>query len=125
MDAAGLLPCTQRGNRFILTICDYATCYPEAMALSSGDIPGVAKELVNLFTHNIMGVLEEILTAQGTNFMPSLLHITRTRTTPYHSQTDGLVERFDGTLQGMLRKLVSRNRKGLGSIIAVFADCIP
>ena len=40
-----------------------------------------------------------------------LLHIKRIRTTPYHLQTDGVVERFNGTLKGMLRKLVSRNEK--------------
>ena len=116
MDVVGPLPCTQRGNRFILSICDYATRYPEAIALPSVDAPRVAKELVNLFSH--MGVPDEILTDQGTNFMSSLLeevyyllHIKRIRTTPYHPQTDGLVERFNGTLKGMLRKFVSRNQK--------------
>ena len=71
MDVVGPLPCTQRGNRFILTICDYATCYPEAIALPSVEAPRVAKELVNLFSH--VRVPDEILTDQGTNFMSSLL----------------------------------------------------
>ena len=55
---------------------------------------------------------------QGTNFMSSLLeeiyrllHIKRIRTTPYHPQTDGVVERFNGTLKNMLRKFVSRSQK--------------
>ena len=116
MDVVGPLPCTQRGNRFILSICDYATRYPEAIALPSVEAPRVAKELVSLFSH--MGVPDKILTDQGTNFMSSLLeevyyllHIKRIRTTPYHPQTDGLVERFNGTLKGMLRKFVSRNQK--------------
>ena len=30
MDVVGPLPRSQRGNQFILTICDYATWYPEA-----------------------------------------------------------------------------------------------
>ena len=30
---------------------------------------------------------------------------------PYHPQTDRLVERFNSTLKGMLRKFVSRNEK--------------
>ena len=116
MDVVGPLPCTQRGNRFILSICDYAMRYPEAIALPSVEAPRVAKELVNLFSH--VGVPDEILTDQGTNFMSSLLeeiycllHIKRIRTTPYHPQTDGVVERFNGTLKGMLRKFVSRNEK--------------
>ena len=116
MDVVGPLPCTQRGNGFILTICDYATHYPEAIAPPSVEAPRVAKELVNLFSH--VGVPDEILTDQGTNFMSSLLeeiycllHIKRIRTTPYHPQTDGVVERFNGTLKGMLKKIVSRNQK--------------
>ena len=33
MDIVGPLPMSSRGNRFILVICDYATRYPEAVAL--------------------------------------------------------------------------------------------
>ena len=116
MDVIGPLPRTQKGNRFILTICDYATRYPEAIALPSVEAPRVAKELVHLFSH--VGVPDEILTDQGSNFMSALLeemycllHIKRIRTTPYHPQTDGLVERFNGTLKGMLRKFVNRSQK--------------
>ena len=76
----------------------------------------IAKELVKLFAH--VGIPDEILTDQGTNFMSTLLqeiyqtlHIKRIRTTPYHPQTDGLVERFNGTLKSMLRKLTSRTQK--------------
>ena len=71
MDIVGPLPRTQRGNRFILTICDYATRYPEAMALSSVEAPRIARELVHLCSW--MGIPDEILTDQGTNFMSSLL----------------------------------------------------
>ena len=35
MHIVGLWPRTQRGNRFILNICDYTTRYPEAVALPS------------------------------------------------------------------------------------------
>ena len=40
-----------------------------------------------------------------------LLQITRMRTTPYHPQTDGLVEQFNGTLKSMLKKFVSQSQK--------------
>ena len=49
MDIVGPLPRTQRGNRFILTFCDYATRYPEAVALPSVEAPRVAKELMTIF----------------------------------------------------------------------------
>ena len=40
-----------------------------------------------------------------------MLHISQIRTSPYHPQTDGLVERFNKTLKAMLRKLVSKKGK--------------
>ena len=118
MNVIGPLSRTQRGNRYILTICDYATLYLEAVAMPSVyiEVTRIARELVNLFSH--VGVSDEILTDQGTNFMSSLpekiyrlLHIKKIRTTPYHPQTNGVVERFNGTLKSMLRKFVSRSQK--------------
>ena len=82
----------------------------------STEAPRIAKELIAVFAR--MGVPDEILTDQGPNFMSALLEevyrllqITRIRTIPYHPQTDGLVERFNGTLKAMLKKFVSRNQK--------------
>ena len=116
MDLIGPLPRSRKGNRFVLTIVDYATRYPEAVALPSTEASRIAKELITLFSR--VGIPEEILSDQGANFMSELLqelyhllHIRRIRTTPYHPQTDGLVERFNGTLKGMLRKFVGRGQK--------------
>ena len=109
MDVVGPLPRSSSGKRFILVICDYATRYPEAIALRTVDAPTIAEELLKFFAR--MGVPEEILTDQGTNFTSQLLaevyrllHIKPIRTTPYHPQTDSLVERFNNTLKAMLRK---------------------
>ena len=115
MDLVGPLPRTKKGNRFILVLCDYATRYPEAIPLSSTEAPRIAKELVGYFAH--FGIPGEILTDQGTNSMSALLEeaylllqIKRIRTSPYHPQTDRLVERFNGTLKSMLRKFTSRRQ---------------
>ena len=107
MDIIGPLPRSRSGKRYVLVVCDYATRYPEAVPLKSIDAPHIAEELVNLFSR--VGVPEEILTDQGSNFTSQLLteiyrmlHIHPIRMTPYHPQTDGIVERFNQTLKSML-----------------------
>ena len=116
MDIVGPLPKSRVGNRFVLVICDYATRYPEAVPLRSCDTEHVAEGLVNFFAR--VGVPGEILSDQGTNFtsqlmkeIENLLHIKAIKTTPYHPQTDGLVERFNKTLKSMLRKYATESGK--------------
>ena len=116
MDIVGPLPRSSSGKRYILVICDYATRFPEAVALRTIDANAVAEELLSFFAR--VGVPEEILTDQRTNFTSQLLkevyrllHIRPIRTTPYHPQTDGLVERFNGTLKAMLRKTATEEGK--------------
>ena len=109
MDIVGPLSRSRLGNRYVLVICDYATRYPEAVPMKHIDAVSVGEELVKLFSR--VGVPREILTDQGTNFTSQLLvelyrmlHIQPIRTTPYHPQTDGLVERFNQIWKMMLRK---------------------
>ncbi|KAL5509796.1 hypothetical protein EMCRGX_G005226 [Ephydatia muelleri] len=109
MDIVGPLPRSRAGNKYILVICDYATRYPEAVPLKSIDAESVAEELIKVFAR--VGVPREILTDQGANFTSQLLaelyrllQVHPIRTSPYHPQTDGLVERFNQTLKSMLRK---------------------
>ena len=116
MDIVGPLPRSSSGKKYILVICDYATRYPEAVALRTIDANAVAEELLPFFAR--VGVPEEILTDQGTNFTSQLLaevykllQIKPIRTTPYHPQTDGLVERFNGTLKAMLKKTAAEEGK--------------
>ena len=116
MDIVGLLPRSRSGNRFILVLCDYGTRYPEAVPLKNIDAEHVAEELVKVFSR--VGIPSEILTDQGTNFMSTLLSevyrllsVKAIRTSPYHPQTDGLVERFNQTLKAMLRKVADDEGK--------------
>ncbi|XP_055367899.1 uncharacterized protein LOC129604626 [Betta splendens] len=111
MDIVGPLEKSSAGHRYILVISDYATRYPEAFPLRTATSPNIVPALVQLFSR--VGIPEEILTDQGTNFTSRLmgqlyrqLGITAIKTTPYHPQTDGLVERFNQTLKNMLRKFV-------------------
>lgn len=116
VDVVGPLERSQSGNRFILVICDYATRYPEAYPLREVTAKQVATALLRLFTQ--VGIPKEVPTDQGPNFMSRTLHqvyqllgIKRVRTTPYHPQTDGLVEGFNKTLKNMLKMFASETGK--------------
>ncbi|XP_033752174.1 uncharacterized protein LOC117335982 [Pecten maximus] len=111
-----LQPATDRGNRYILTVVDYATRYPEAVALRGIETERVAEALVDIFSR--VGVPSEMLTDQGAQFtsqmmreVSRLLSIRRLTTTPYHPMCNGLVERFNGTLKQMLRRMCSERPK--------------
>ena len=113
-DIVGPLPRSRSGNKFSLVVCDYATRYPEAMPLKSTIAEHVAEELINLFAR--VGIPQEILTDQGANFTSSLLvelyrllKVKPICTSPYHPQTDGYVERFNGPLKSMLRKAATED----------------
>ena len=112
MDVVGPLERSSSGNRFILVIGDYATKYVEAFPLRKVKSRQVVNCLIQLFSR--VGVPREIISDQGTNLTSKfvkevyrLLGIKGIRTTPYHPQTDGMVERFNKTLKAMLRKFVS------------------
>lgn len=112
MDIVGPLIRSSRGHEYILVVCDYATRFPEAFPLRTITAPAVLRCLVQLFSR--VGVPDEIVTDQGTNFTSRLLQlfhqqlgISAIKTTPYHPQTDGLVERFNQTLKKMLQKFVA------------------
>ncbi|KAL0147701.1 hypothetical protein M9458_056979 [Cirrhinus mrigala] len=104
IDIMGPFPRTTQGNRFVLTAMDYFTKWPEAFALPDQEAETVANALVEgMFSR--FGVPQSIHSDQGRNFeskvfscMCSQLGINKTRTTPLHPQSDGLVERFNRTL---------------------------
>uniref|UniRef100_A0A8C1GUB2 Gypsy retrotransposon integrase-like protein 1 n=1 Tax=Cyprinus carpio TaxID=7962 RepID=A0A8C1GUB2_CYPCA len=116
MDLIGPLERSARGHHFALVIIDYATRYPEAVALRNISAKSVADAPFRLISR--VGVLKEILTDQGTAFMSrtlrelyELLGIKSIRTSVYHPQTDGLVERFNHTLKSMIRKFMHEDAK--------------
>ncbi len=116
MDLIGPLERSARGHRFALVLVDYATRYPEAVALRNISAKSVAEALFSMISR--VGIPKEILTDQGTVFMSrtirelyELLGIKSVRTSVYHPQTDGLVERFNRTLKTMIRKFVHEDAK--------------
>ena len=115
IDILGELPITERGNRYILVIGDYFTKWTECHAMPNMGASTVASILVEQVVSRF-GIPYFIYSDQGRQFesklfseMCKLLQITKTRTTPYHPKSDGMVERFNKTLTAMLSAFVNEN----------------
>ena len=122
MDMIGPLDRTNSGNKYILVVCDYATRYPAAIPLRNIDAETTSEAMVEVFTR--YGIPREVLTDQGSNFMAELmqrvlelLQVSHIKTSPYHPQTDVLVERFNGTLKKMLNKFAQEHPKEWDKLI--------
>lgn len=102
------MPTTPSGNCQIVVFMDYYTKWSEAFA-----VPNItAQTIANLLIDEIItrhGVPRRLLSDNGTNFTSNLikdvckiLNVKKIFTTPYHAQTDGLVERFNRTIADIL-----------------------
>ena len=116
MDIITNLPITPRGNVCVLTICDYYTKWPEAFPMIDKKSTRVAKIIVEEIICRF-GTPKIILSDQGKQFtgkvmkhIENYLGIEGKSTTAYHPQTDGLVEKYNGTLMETIRAYVSDNQ---------------
>ena len=85
------------------------TCYPYAVPLKKVDAISVAEGLLEVFAHT--GIPHKLLSDQGSVFVGRLneelcrlLDITKLKTTAYHLQMNGVLERWHSCLKGMLQK---------------------
>ncbi|PIK36635.1 hypothetical protein BSL78_26536 [Apostichopus japonicus] len=125
IDIVGPMIRTRKRNMYLLTIVDYATRYPEAIPLSNIRAETVVDALIQVFTR--IGLPREIVHDQGTNFRSkvmksicSRLHITQIATSARHQQTNGMTERFHGTLKNMMRSLTEDQMKHWDEYIPSF-----
>ena len=109
-------PHSEKKSRYILTMIDYATRYPEAVALPGIETERVAEALVEMFSR--VGILDEMLTDCGSQFTAEvmkevnrLLSLQQITSTLYHPICNGLIERFRMTLKQMLRRMCTERPK--------------
>ena len=108
IDCVGPLPKTKSGNQYLLTVMCASTRFPEAIPLRNISAKTIVKALIKFFT--LVGLPKSIQSDQGSNFMSGLfqqvmdeLGIKQYRSSAYHPESQGALERFHQTLKNMIR----------------------
>eukprot|EP01132_Coremiostelium_polycephalum_P010890 gene10890-13341_t len=115
VDIIGPIDVSKNGNKYILVFSDYLTKWVEAFPLPDATAVTVGaiyiREIICRF-----GAPRKLLSDCGANFLSKVIQainevfkVIKVNTTPYHPQTDGLVERFNRTLVQMLKAYVIAN----------------
>ena len=111
LDFIGPLTPTKQGHKYILSIIDHFSKYAVAYATFQQNTNTVIDCLKQYFS--LFGIPERILTDQGRCFISkpfsdflSLWGVAKATSTSYHPETQGLVERFNGTIISILKKYV-------------------
>ena len=117
MDVVGPFHQSSSGNKYLLTLIDHLTGWGEAYPLKSKSNEEVWKAF-NKFIANY-GIPSVIISDNGGEFLATKfrkwlaeLGIDHRTTTPYHPQTNGKTERFNGILQ----KLLLKHTEGNGTV---------
>ena len=116
MDLLDMSVTTSRGNRYVLVMVDCFTRWTEAFPLPDKTAQSVADAFFNQVVCRF-GMPSVIHSDQGREFENRIMQelcllggAHKTRTTPYHPESDGMVERFNRTLLMMLAMFAGKNR---------------
>ena len=104
MDLLDLLITSAKGNRYVIVMVDCFSRWTEACPLPDKTAVSVADAFFNTIVCRF-GMPSVIHSDQGQEFENKVMHelcllggAHKTRTTPCHLESDGLVERFNRTL---------------------------
>ena len=108
IDCVGPLPKSKSGNEYLLTIMCTSTRFPEAIPLRNIKAKTIVKALIKFFT--LVGLPKSVQSDQGSNFMSGVfqqvmyeLSIHQYKSSAYHPESQGAIERFHQTLKNMLK----------------------
>jgi len=109
VDLVGPLPPSAHGHTYLFTMIDRSTRWPEVVPLLNIAAQTVVDAFVSAWVARF-GVPEIVISDRGTQFtsaswecMCRKLGIQHSKTSAYHPQTNGLVERFHRQLKEALR----------------------
>ena len=113
VDITGPFPITQRNNQYVLVVVDHFTRWAEAFAIPDQTTETIADRLLTGIICRY-GLPRVIVSDRGSSFVSKLakiiyamLGIKRVTTTAWHPQSNGIVERFNGTLKVTLSMWVN------------------
>ena len=110
IDTCGPFPETHRGNKYLITVIDHLTCWPEAFSVPNKTAETVARVLLEeiIPRHSCP---KYILSDRGTEFVNAVIGLitekmgmVHLKTSPYHPQTNGKVERLHRMINDSLAK---------------------
>lgn len=108
IDCVGPLPRSKSGHNYLLTVMCHATRYPAAFPLRTITSKAVVKALTQFIS--TFGIPKIIQSDRGSNFTSHLfaqvlkqLKVKHNKSTAFHAQSQGALERFHQTLKSLLR----------------------
>ena len=116
MDYITSLPVSSLGNKHIFLFMDHFSKWVVAIPVPAADGDTTVRLLIDRLLCTL-GCPSRLLSDNGTHFINSKVNglcaargIEFVHGLPYHSQTQGLIERFNATLYDMLKKHVSADQ---------------
>lgn len=117
IDIVGPFQRDKRGHQYLLTCIDYLTGWPEAISIRSKGSEGVAQAFMEHIVARY-GPPSVLVSDNGGEFVSTPFRkwlaeagIEHRLTNPYTPQTNGMVERFNGTIQSLLLRLTGGDPK--------------
>ena len=117
IDLVGPLRTSRQSNKYLLTIMDRFSRWLEAIPISNMEAETVSCEFFRCWIARA-GIPNVIVTDQGSQFESKIFNdllerfgIKRRRTTTYHPQSNGLIERSHSTIKNILRCIAEKSSR--------------